>query len=80
MSSQSHISLLLDIEWMVLVVRTDYFFKIISLFEFERTEVHDLLEDTLTSIIFGHKLDQFIHYTLKIGVAFFTHKAITVQI
>ena len=65
---------------MVLVVWTNDFFKIISFFEFECTEIHNWLENTLAPVILGHKLNQFVYYTLQVSVAFVSDEAISVEI
>ena len=80
MSPEPLISLLLNVKWMIFVVWTNDFFKIISLFEFECIEIYNWLENTLAPVILSHKLNQFINYTLEVSVAFVPDEAISVEI
>lgn len=78
MSSQARVSVALNVIVMAGIVAADHFFEAIALLKFHVVEVHDRFQDTLTSFILCHKLDQLIYDSLEVGVSFITQFAVAV--
>ena len=80
MSTHSRIAVVLDVEWMRRVPRTDYVLESVSLFKFQVVNIDEVFKDTLTALILSNILNQLVDDPLEILVGLVTKLAVAVKV